>query len=201
MRKGKFGIVLCFYPIAAFIAVILNSPLICAALAVAAIFLEKDEWTGRQTLQAWMASVLVFFFDHVLSWAVDLVYVPYLSGFLSVVTTVLFVLVYLVVILFSVLGIIRVRKDGEANLPLLSELAYHVYGQQKPKPAPSLVQQYPMPYGVPQQPQQAPQAQQQPYPPQPYAAPQYTPPTPAQTIQPQEVQPANIQPTQDSNQD
>ena len=56
MRKGKFGIVLCFYPIAAFAAVILNSPLICAALTAAAVFLEKDEWTGRQTVQAWMAS-------------------------------------------------------------------------------------------------------------------------------------------------
>ena len=50
MRKGKFGIVLCFYPIAAFAAVILNSPLICAALTAVAVFLEKDEWTGRQTV-------------------------------------------------------------------------------------------------------------------------------------------------------
>ena len=43
MKKGKFGIVLCFYPIAAFAAVILDSPLICLILVMAAIFLEQDE--------------------------------------------------------------------------------------------------------------------------------------------------------------
>ena len=65
MKKGKFGIVLCFYPIAAFAAVILNAPIICFALAAAAIFIERDEWAGRQTLQAWMVSALVYFFDKV----------------------------------------------------------------------------------------------------------------------------------------
>lgn len=207
MRKGKFGIVLCFYPIAAFAAVILNSPLICAALAAAAIFLEKDEWTGRQTLQAWMVSAVVFFFDHAVS-LVRLVHIPFISAFLSVVVTIAFVLVYLAAIVFSVLSIIRVRKDDEANVPLFSEFAYRIYGQRKPKPVAPPVQQYTVPYGMPQQPPV--QAPQQPYPPQgayPAApAPQYAPPMAVQPpygVQPsQETQPpVSAQPSQESGQD
>jgi len=193
LRKGKFGFVLCFYPIAAFAAVILNSPLICTAIAAAAVFLERDEWTGRQTLQAWMASILVYFFDNVLLAGIDLFHIPFISSFLSVVASILFVLVYLVAILFSILGIIRVRKDEEANFPLLSELAYHIYGQSKPQP---VIQPnpYTIPYGQPQQAPyapQPPQAQQQAYPGQPAytAAPQYAPlAAPAANVQqPQEA--------------
>lgn len=184
MRKGKFGIVLCFYPIAAFAAVILNSPLICAALTAVAVFLEKDEWTGRQTVQAWMASAVVYFVSHIAAW-LDMIYIPYISGFLSLVSSVIFVLIYIAAIIFSVLSIIRVRKDEEANFPLLSELTYRIYGQRKPKPVVPPMQ-YPSPYGMPQMPQQpspaAAQAPQQPYTPQgaypasPAPAPQYTPP-------------------------
>ena len=187
MKKGKFGIVLCFYPIAAFAAVILDSPLICLILVMAAIFLEQDEWAGRQTLQAWMASAVVFFFDQAVS-LVNIVHIPYISAFLSVIATIAFVLVYLAAIVFSVLGIIRVRKDGEAGFPLFSELAYRIYGKCKPKPVAPPVQQYPMPYGVPQQPMQPPQ---QPYPPQnayPAAPPQYAP-----AAAPQQPQPFNPQ--------
>lgn len=169
MRKGKFGIVLCFYPIAAFAAVILNAPLICAALAAVAIFVERDEWAGRQTLQAWMASALVFFFERVVNWGVSIISIPFFSTFLSVVSTIFFVLVYLAAILFSILGIIRVMKDQEANVPFFSELAYRIYGQRKPKPVIP-----PMQYQAPYTPQPQAPAQGQ-YPPQ-YAPPQYTPP-------------------------
>lgn len=189
MKKGKFGIVLCFYPIAAFASVILiNSPLICLAIAAAAIFIEKDEWTGRQTLQAWMTSVVVFFFSQAAN-IVGLVRIPFISSLLQAAATILSALVYVAAIVFSVLAIIRVRKDEEANVPLLSEFAYRIYGQRKPKPVAPPVPQYPMPYGVPQQPVQPQQAPQQPYPPQaayPNAqAPQYAPPAP---VQPYEVQ-------------
>ncbi len=190
MKKGKFGIVLCFYPIAAFAAVILDSLLICLLFAMAAIFLEKDEWAGRQTLQACMLSVVVFFFNQAVS-LVNLVHIPYISAFLSVIATIAFVLVYLAAIVLSLLGLLRVRKEEEANLPLFSELAYHIYGKSKPKPvAPPVQQQYPVAYGVPQQPMQPPQ---QPYPQQNVypAAPQYAPPVAVQ--QPQEPQPLNPQ--------
>lgn len=193
MKKGKFGIVLCFYPIAAFAAVILNSPLICLLIAMAAIFIEKDEWAGRQTLQACMASFVVFFFRQLSELAQLFPYVPFFSSLIQVVATVLCVLVYLAAIVFSVLAVIRVRRDAEANIPLLSELAYHIYGQNKPKPVAPPVQQYPMPYGAPQQPAGQPYPPQNGYP----AAPQYAPPAGVpQQPQPFAAQQPSYQPPQ-----
>lgn len=197
MKKGKFGIVLCFYPIAAFAAVILNSPLICAILAAAAIFLEQDEWTGRQSLQAWMAGALVYFFDSVVKWGLSLFRIPFLSTVLSVVSTILCVVVYLAAIIFSILGIVRVSKGEEANIPLLSSLAYRAYGKVRPKPvAPAAP--YTQPYAAPQpgaypypdpNGMNPPAQPQQPYPPQ-YppqnAVPQYAPPMSAANQPPQQ---------------
>lgn len=158
MRKGRFGIVLCFYPIAAFVAVILHSPLIAAALAAAAIFLEKDEWAGRQTLQAWILSALVFFADFVSSISKTYVSNAFFYGLLSFTSTILLIIIVLVTLVFSILGIIRVRKDGEANIPLCADLAYRAYGKVKPKPMPV---QYSQPYqpGMPMQQPMPPQGQ------------------------------------------
>lgn len=169
MKKGAFGIVLCFYPILAFAAAILRLPLLCALLLLTVIFVEKDEWAGRQTLQAFMLSVLVYFFANTVPWAASLISLPLIFTILTTVATVLSVIVYLATIVLSILGIVRVMKDQEADLPLLSDLAYRLYGQRKPKPVPG---QYPPPYHagqpgqVPPQYQQPPQygAPQQPYP-------------------------------------
>ncbi len=153
MKKGKFGIVLCLYPIVAFICIILKLPLVWLPL-VLAVFVEKDEWAGRQTLQALMLSAFVTFFGDIVPWAVSLLRIPFVSGIFSTVSTVLNILVYLAAIIFSILGIVRVMKDQDADLPLLSEIAYRAYGQRKPKSAP-------MPYYTPGQP---PQYQQPTYP-------------------------------------
>lgn len=189
MQKGKFGIVLCFYPIAAFAAVILNSPLIAAALAAVAIFIEKDEWAARQTLQAWMASMLVFFVDKVARTLASSFFIPVLSTVLSVATTVVFVVVYLAAILFSILAIIRVMRGGEANLPILAELAFRLYGKTKPKPLPTAAQ-YPPPYAqYPAPPQGAPYPQ--PNVPQPQPMPYQPAPQQPLPVQPQPIpQPA-----------
>lgn len=136
MKKGKFGLVLCAYPILAFACVILKQPLVCSIMLALAVFLEKDEWAGRQTFQAWVLSLLVAFFSEVIPWGVSLFTISFVSTFLSTVATVFSVIVYLAAIVLSILAIVRVLKDQDANLPLLSELAYKLYGKQKPRPAP-----------------------------------------------------------------
>ena len=52
MRKGRFGAVLCLYPILAFTGVILHQPLLCALFFLLALLAERDEWASRQSLQA-----------------------------------------------------------------------------------------------------------------------------------------------------
>lgn len=211
MKKGKFGIVLCFYPIAAFAAAILNSPLICAGLVAVAVFLERDEWAARQSLQAWMLSAFVYFLRSAANWGLAQVTIPFISHLLSITSAVLLGLVTLAVLFFSVLGIIRTAKGGEANIPLLAELAYRAYGKVKPRPAAST--QY-IPYASAQPQAQAfPGQNVPPYPStpvqpngpqpgvpyaQPYAVPQYTPPQQPIPGQPMSA-PASAGEQQESN--
>ena len=93
-------------------------------------------------------------------------------------------LVYLAAILISIVAIVRLSRDREADLPGLSGLAYRAYGKQKPRPMPG---QYPPPYGV--QPPYAHPYQQpgQPYPPQPgpYQQPPQAPQQPQPPVPPQ----------------
>ena len=174
MRKGKLGLVLCLYPILAFACVIVSQPLLCALIFAFVLLTERDEWTGRQTLQALILSAVTALVRELLVYGL---FPPY-SGFFQMVSVALgaiSALVYLVAIILSILAILRVMKDQEAGLPLLSGLAYKAYGKRKPQPMPG---QYPPPYGA--QPPYAPPYQQPPYPPQPgpYQPPQ--PPVPPQ---------------------
>ncbi len=160
MRKGKFGIVLYAYPLAAFAAVILKAPWLCTVLLAAAIFVEQDEWASRQTLQAWFLSLIVSFFNDILRNVVSWFSIPFFSNAFSVAATVLSVIVYLGAIILSILAITRVMKEQEADIPLFCELSYKIYGKNRPKPinyAPpfSAPPQQP-PYTPPQQPVQPP---------------------------------------------
>lgn len=167
MRKGTFGVVLCLYPILAFAGVILNWPLLCAVCFAFALLVEKDEWTGRQTLQALALSLVVYGARHLASWGLELL--PDLSGLHDLAGTALGIfvnLVYLAAIVCSVVAILRVGKDQEADLPGLSELAYRAWGKRKPRPFPTNPYQPPHPG--------QPQPGQPPY----YGGPQQTPPPP-----------------------
>lgn len=140
MRKGKFGVVLCLYPIVGFACVILNQPLLCAAVFALALIAERDPWAGRQTLQAFALSAVTAVLRSVLAFVVQLFPSDYYSWgvlrYLSVALGALSALVYLLAIVISVLAITRVMKDREAGLPLLSDLAYWAFGLRKPRPAP-----------------------------------------------------------------
>ena len=95
MKKGRFGIVFSFYAILAFILVILKMPLLGALLFGFVTLAERDEWLGRQTLQAFLMSAVVVFLGKLFSWINSLI--PgyfFFSGALNVITSLLSVLVY-----------------------------------------------------------------------------------------------------------
>lgn len=161
MKKGRFGILLVFYPILAFVGVILKMPLLCALLFVFVLFAEKDEWAGRQTLEALLTSLVVFFVTTLTSWFNAFSSLFFWSGFTSVLTTLVSTAVYIAAIVLSVLAIIRLGKQMDAQIPLFSALAYRAYGQEPPHALPPVYPQPPVP------PQNYPTApnQNQPYPP------------------------------------
>ena len=114
MRKGKFGLALAFYPIAALICVIIKQPVLCALVTGLAIFSDF------------------------LPWAASLCPIPLIKQVVQTGATVLHVLVYLAAILLSIFGILRLMKEQEADFPLLSDLAYRAYGKAKPKALPTI---------------------------------------------------------------
>lgn len=185
MRKGKLGVVVCLYPILGFVCVILNQPLLCALIFGFVLVAERDEWAGRQTLQALGLSAIAVVLRELLVYSVNLfpVYIDFFH-FLSTAFGTLSALVYLAAIITSMVAITRVMKDQEASLPGLDRLVYRAYGKQKPRPMPG---QYPPPYGV--QPPYAHPYQQpgQPYPPQPgpYQQPPQAPQQPQPPVPPQ----------------
>lgn len=184
MRKGKFGVVLCLYPLLGFAAVILDQPLLCAAIFGFVVLAERDPWAGRQTLQALLLSMVVSGLRNVLVLGVNSLptYLRFFY-FLSLAASVVSGLIFLAGIVISIVAMVRVAREKEANLPLLAELAYRAYGQRRPAPQPPMPGQYPPPYGG--QPPYPPYQGQAPYQPG-YVPPQPVPPPhPAQNQGPQ----------------
>ncbi len=158
MKQGKFGIRLAFYGILAFVLALLKQPVLCGLLLGFVLVAEGDRWAARQVLQGFLLSlattlVLDTFYTlaaiilpHSFSFLYDFGY-----GVLHVVSC----LVYVGVLVLSIIAVLHIARDQDAGVPLLSHLAYHIFGEQKPpKPArqPVWPQQPPMQY--PQQPGQ-----------------------------------------------
>lgn len=144
MRKGRFGVVLCLYPIVGFACVIFNVPIVCALVFVIALLAERDEWAGRQTLQALSLGLVSWFLQRALHLAAEAFGDSYgLLFMLSMAASVAAALVYLAALIASVVAILRVSGDKEADLPGLSSLAWRAYGKRRPAPMPG---QYPPPY-------------------------------------------------------
>lgn len=97
---------------------ILNWPLLCAVCFAFALLVEKDEWAGRQTLQALGLSLIVYGARHLASWGLELL--PDLSGLHDLAGTALGIfvnLVYLAAIVCSVVAILRVGKTRRRTCP------------------------------------------------------------------------------------
>lgn len=190
MKKGKFGIVLCLYPILAFIFAALKMPVLCVLLFLAAACLEGDRWAGRQCLAAFFLSLV----PTVVSWIRDaFFFLPEFFPF-SLIRGIfggIDAIVYLAALVFCVLGVMRVMKDQEADLPLFSDLAFLAYGEKRPKPVAPPPPVNPQPWQQPQ----APQNWQQPQPPQGWQPPQQSPQAPQSWQQPaQPVEPTYTPP-------
>ena len=144
MKKGSSGIRLAHLAALSFAFFIAGQTLICFLIMLAAIFLEKDEWLGRQTLQG----VLLCLTSQLLSWIILMLYriIPTdweSSGTMIKLVDVLDIIFTVLLIVLALAAIVNVLLEKEANLPFLSKLAYMAYGRQP------VVQGYePMPESV-----------------------------------------------------
>lgn len=136
MRKGRLGVVLWLYPVAAFVAVIARAPWVCAAILAFTLAFEQDEWAVRQCIQALGLSLVTKFAMAAVTWVASLFAIPFISGFFAAAGGIVSALIYLAALIASLLAILRVIKDQEADLMPFSELAYRVYGKTRPRPLP-----------------------------------------------------------------
>lgn len=201
-KKGISGIRLGYLAALAFLFAIAGQALLCGAMLLVAIFVEKDEWLSRQALQALLLR-LVF---QAISWIFSGIY----SGlawldFFSIFSNVFGVIegiCFLLLCLLGIIGIYNVLKDKEADLPVLSGIAYKAYGKVRPVYTAQNPMQYPQQHTgaphynyppvrqqttMPQPPVQPPVQQDPPVQPQPpvqQPTPSYTaPPPPAPPVQ------------------
>ena len=58
MRKSNYGFNLWFYPAIAFVLAIFGQTLLCGLITIFAIAAERDEWTSRQTMEAFFLGLV-----------------------------------------------------------------------------------------------------------------------------------------------
>lgn len=154
MEKGKYGIRLSFYAVAAFIFAILGYSTALILLAGVVIVGEKDEWAGRQVIQAvclqFVSGVISAFFG-----LFSFFYrIPFIGNVWGIIVSVVESVTAIIILIFAIIGLVKVAKGKEAGVPLAERFANWVYGKITVKQQP--VYQQPM-----QQPMQPVQPMQQ----------------------------------------
>lgn len=130
MTKGKFGLSLSFIAVISFAFAAFSQPLAVLLICGFALLAEKDEWLNKQVLQ----SLLLVVFYYLVILVIDLLFdgLSWLFGTLrafdaqnAMLTVNSFIdgLIYLALIVFAVISILRVLRGKDAGLPFLSKLA------------------------------------------------------------------------------
>ena len=142
MTKGKFGLSLAAVAVIAFGFCALRQPQSVLLIVGFALLAEKDEWLNKQSMQALLLTVTYYLAELVTGWLfgglarlfgwVELYRAASVMGTAgSVVSGAL----YLALIVFSVLAVLRVLRGKDAGLPFISKMAEgDIAAAIKPKP-------------------------------------------------------------------
>lgn len=133
MKKGNFGFRLSLYTVLAFVLAYFGNSTVLFLLAGAVLFLEKDEWAGRQIIQAiclYFARTLINTFLSFVSSITRMPLInkiPMLGSIWSTTNSLISSLVGILVLVFCVVGIINNLKGKDANIIGASKLADWAY--------------------------------------------------------------------------
>lgn len=140
MKKGNFGIQLCLYTIMAFVMAYFGNATVLFLLAGAVIFLERDEWAGRQVIQAiglyFARTIINLFFNFINSSFYSILNlfggIPQITKIWNMGDTIVDYIVAALMLVFCIVGILNNMKGKDANIIGLSKLADWAYGTVKP---------------------------------------------------------------------
>ena len=129
MEKGRFGIRLSFYTVLAFILAFLGYSTLLFLLAGIVIFVEKDEWAGKQVIQAICLCLIVNLVSSVLGILDPIRYipVPVLSTMWNAMKGLITSILSIAVLAMAVVGILNNLKGKDANILGASKLAGWAY--------------------------------------------------------------------------
>lgn len=148
MEKGKLGIRMAFYAVAAFVLAILGYSTALFLLAGVVLVYEKDEWASRQVIQAiclmMVSSIVSVVFDVLgfLDWTRWAEYGSFLYKMGNIwghFQDIVFYMLGIAVYVFGFLAILKVAKGKEAGVPLANKFANWAYGKVVEKAAPAPV--------------------------------------------------------------
>lgn len=128
MQKGKYGIQLSFYAVLGLILAFLGQTLLCGLLLGFVILAEKDQWAARQTMQAFFVSLFMALVREVLSILNIFQDIPFVGAAFTTIFNIIEGVISLLVLIFLIIGLVRVVKGQDAGIPLMSKLANRAYG-------------------------------------------------------------------------
>lgn len=137
MTKGIFGLKLSAIAILIFVICFFGSIEVLLLLGAYALLLEKNRWLTKQAFQALYLKLGYIIALSVVGWVFD--FFRFLFGwsaFLGSVQTILNFLIGVVLLLLTLLAILRVMKEEDADLPLFGNLADYTMDVVKEKVSP-----------------------------------------------------------------
>lgn len=119
---------LAYIAILAFLMALFGQTLICTLIMLVAIFYERDEWLGRQTIQAFLLCVVSALLPNLFQLTLSSLGLYAITTAISVAAFVL----WLLSAIFSIIAIARCLREQDADIPIASSFAYKAYGFLKP---------------------------------------------------------------------
>jgi hypothetical protein len=131
MKVGNTGLSLGFYAAFAFILALIGQMTLATLLLAFVIIAEKDEWLTLQVLQALILIVCSNVLSSVMRIFRVFTMVPVVGRLLSVVLDRSNELVSVILIIFAVMGIVKVIKGKDADIPGVATLAKWLLGKKQ----------------------------------------------------------------------
>ncbi len=136
MQKDRFGIVLPFYAVLAFILAFLGQTTICALLLGFCLLAVADAWVSRQVMQAFFLALFKSVITGVISVLSPLYSLPFIGVVISTIFSGISSILSLIIFIFAIIGIMNVIKNKDAAVPVINGFVDKAYGIVVEKAAP-----------------------------------------------------------------
>lgn len=128
MRKDNFGICLSFYAVLAFVLAMLGYTTLVALLLGFVIVVHKDQWLSMQVMQAFFLSIISGIVNIIIDIISPVYSIPILGTIISALFGAVTSIISLVILVFAIIGISKVAKEQDANIPVAKTFAEKAFG-------------------------------------------------------------------------